>query len=162
VSLIASTGRRSESLGPRLSSFELMRHGRAYLAQHGLPTDVQGLALEVGYTLALVGPSSSWRESLRERFAVPDKPEPEPQPEKRKRPWGQGRKARLELRLSPEEREAFAAVAETRGVSVAEYVRDAAAQRLAEARVQEKRLTLRPRPLGVRGGGDWPIPSPPS
>lgn len=149
--------------GRRLSPGELIGHGRAYLTRCGLPADSEDVALQVGYTLALVGPSASLQDDLKARLARP-KPEPEPEPEPepdRKRAWGLGRTARLELRLSPHERDALAAMAAIRGESVAEYIRDAAAHHLAtdEVLMREREQALRVRRLDATPERPKPEPS---
>jgi len=65
------------------------------------------------------------------------------------RPYGLGRTAWMELRLSPEEKAAFATMAAARGESVGEYVRDAAAHHLAydEVMMRERTQELRVRRL---------------
>jgi hypothetical protein len=122
----------------RLDPFELMRHGRGYLSQHGLRGD-DDVALEVGVTLATVGGNATLLESLRERLTIrePDElgggpalPAAETaQSKPHKGPWGREQTARLEVRLSRQEREALSVMAETRGESVSQYVRNAASDR---------------------------------
>ena len=147
--VVAGIGPHAATRG-RLSASELVRHGRDYLSKLRLPAG-DDVALEVGYTLALVGPSRSLRQSLAARLTPAPEPvplpDPDPVPVRDKRGWGKGKTARLELRLSPRERAEFAAMAKTRGESVAEYVREAAQQHLAYDVVlqKEKQQELRGR-----------------
>lgn len=65
---------------PTVNAAEMMRVGRAWMLKHRLPEPTPEVAGEVGYLLALVGPSAQLLAHAKTRLQIPESP-PEAEPE---------------------------------------------------------------------------------